>query len=327
MVDCAGLVPDAWQGRGLGNYFLDEIRKADALIHVVDASGETDLEGRPVKTGSHDPVEDVHFLEKELNMWIAQILKKGWSKLKRGVESGKTNFYSSLEEKLSGLSIKRNKIIEAARKAGLNQDKPPSWNDREFMDFVNHLRSKAKPMLIAANKIDKSEAEDNIERLRDTGYPVSACSAEAELALRRASEKGMISYKPGDSSFTILKPEVMTKHQVNMLEIIRKRILGSFGTTGVQECVNAASFDLLEMIVVYTVEDAEKLTDHDGRVLPNARILAHGTTARELAYKIHTELGDSFIYAVDVRTKKRLGENYVLCDRDIISIASAKKRG
>ena len=39
LVDCAGLVPGAWQGRGLGNQFLDEIRQADALIHIVDAVG------------------------------------------------------------------------------------------------------------------------------------------------------------------------------------------------------------------------------------------------------------------------------------------------
>ncbi|MEM4201360.1 MAG: GTPase, partial [Nitrososphaerales archaeon] len=39
LVDVAGLVPGASQGRGLGNKFLDDLRQADALIHVVDASG------------------------------------------------------------------------------------------------------------------------------------------------------------------------------------------------------------------------------------------------------------------------------------------------
>jgi ribosome-binding ATPase YchF (GTP1/OBG family) len=41
---------------------------------------------------------------------------------------------------------------------------------------------------------------------------------------------------------------------------------------------------------------------------------------------IHTELGESFIYAVDARTKRRLGEGYALKDKDVISIVSAKKR-
>lgn len=46
LLDVAGLVPGAHQGRGLGNKFLDDLRHADALIHVVDVSGTTDAEGQ-----------------------------------------------------------------------------------------------------------------------------------------------------------------------------------------------------------------------------------------------------------------------------------------
>jgi ribosome-binding ATPase YchF (GTP1/OBG family) len=46
LLDVAGLVPGAHQGRGLGNKFLDDLRHADALIHVVDVSGTTDAEGK-----------------------------------------------------------------------------------------------------------------------------------------------------------------------------------------------------------------------------------------------------------------------------------------
>ena len=181
-------------------------------------------------------------------------------------------------------------------------------------------------MLIAANKIDIPAAEENLERLRDSGYLVVPCSAEAELALRRASEKSLIQYKPGDVDFSVLKPAEMTEKQRRALELIRERVLRRHGTTGVQEAINAAFFKLLKMIVVYTVEDPEKLTDHNGRVLPDARLIPEGTTARELAYSIHTELGESFIYAIDCRSKVRRGENYVLKDRDVISIVSAKRR-
>ena len=48
VIDIAGLVPGAHLGKGIGNKFLDDSRQADALIHVVDASGSTDSEGRPV---------------------------------------------------------------------------------------------------------------------------------------------------------------------------------------------------------------------------------------------------------------------------------------
>ena len=325
LVDTAGLVPEAWQGRGLGNQFLDEIRKADALIHIVDAAGSTDLEGRLVKPGTHDPLEDVRFLEREITMWIVQILKRDWLKIARTVESSRTDLFSALEERLSGLSIIRKHILEALHKTGLPADKPTTWNDEEFFGFVDTLRTVSKPMLIAANKIDMPPAEENVERLKETGYTVVPCCAEAELALRRAAEKGLIRYLPGDRDFEVKDPASMVDRQKKALEIVRDKVL-QHRTTGVQEAINTAFFKLLDMIVVYTVEDAQRLSDHNGRVLPDARLIPKGTTAKELAYIIHTELGENFIHAVDAKTRMRRGEDHVLQDRDVISIISAKKR-
>jgi len=326
LIDCAGLVPGAWQGRGLGNQFLDEVRKADALIHVVDASGGTDIEGRLVKVGSHDPLEDARFLETEITMWLAQIIKRDWAKTARTAESGATDLYALLEERLSGLAIKRAHIFEAVRKTGLNAEKPTFWSEDDLLRFLDTLRRIAKPMLLAANKIDLEPAEQNVERLKTSNYQVVPCCAEAELALRRAAEKEWIDYKPGDGNFNVLKPEALTETQNKALQTIREKILIRFGSTGVQDAINAAYFKLLNMIVVYPVEDVEKLSDHKGNVLPDAYVVPYGTTARQLAYLIHTEIGEGFIYAVEAREKKRIGENYVLKDRDVISIVSAKKR-
>jgi ribosome-binding ATPase YchF (GTP1/OBG family) len=325
-IDCAGLVPDAWQGRGLGNQFLDEIRKADALIHVVDASGGTDSEGRLCKPGDHDPLEDVKFLEREITMWMASILKRDWPKIARTVESELSDLYAKLEERLSGLAIRRSHVFEAVRKANLNADKPTAWSEEDFLRFVDTLRQIAKPMLIVANKIDIPEAEKNLERLKKLNYVVVPCCSEAELALRRAAEKQLIDYRPGDCNFKIAKPEKLTESQIRALETIREKILLKLGSTGVQEAINMAYFKLLNMITVYPVEDLEHLSDHNGRVLPDAYLVPYGTTARQLAYIIHTELGEGFIYAVEAREKKRVGEDYTLKDRDVLSIASAKKR-
>lgn len=326
LIDCAGLVPGAWQGRGLGNQFLDEIRKADALIHIVDAAGATDLEGRPCDPGTHDPIEDVKFLEIEMTMWLAQIMKKNWSKLARTAESSGKDIVAPLEELLSGLTIRKPHLIEALRKTGLNADKPTEWSEEDFTAFVDALMKLAKPMLIAANKMDLPPAEENLEKLKKTGYTVIPCSAEAELALRRAAEKELIDYRPGDCNFKILKPEKLTDPQKKALETIREKILLKFGSAGVQDALNAAFLKLLGMIVVYPVEDVEHLSDHKGRVLPDAYLVPYGSTARQLAYIIHTELGETFIYAVDAREKRRIGENHVLKDRDVISIVSARKR-
>lgn len=326
LIDIAGLVPGAWEGRGLGNQFLDEIRRADALVHIVDASGGTDCEGKSCKPGEHDPLEDVQFLEREITMWMVTILKKDWAKIARTAEADKKGIAVPLEERLTGLGIKRNSVAEAIRRANLNVDKPATWSDDDFYRFVDTLRRISKPMLIVANKIDLPAAQANIERLKKLDYIVIPASAEAELALRRAAEKQLIDYKPGDKDFKISQPEKLSPGQIKALEAVKEKVLRTNGTTGVQEAINTAYFKLLDMITVYPVEDLEHLSDHNGRVLPDAYLVPKGTTAHQFAYIIHTELGEGFIYAVDARHKTRIGEDAILKDRDVISIVSAKKR-
>ena len=324
LVDCAGLVPGAWQGRGLGNQFLDEIRQADALIHIVDASGSADSEGKPCDPGAHDPTEDVRFLERELDMWLLQIVKKEWTRAVRGVEGAKEDLTVILDEKLSGLGIRRNHILSAKTKTGLNFEKPSAWTEEQLLSLITELRKSSKPLLIAANKMDVSPAEKNLEKLRTMGHMAVPCCAEAELALRRAAEKGMISYIPGDSNFKTdtakLSPE-----QSNALTHIKEKVLLPLGSTGVQDALNLAFFKLLQMITVYPVEDPEKLTDHKGRVLPDAYLVPYGITAKEFAGVIHSDLAAGFLYATEVRSKMRVADNYVLKDNDVISIASAKR--
>ncbi len=326
LIDIAGIVPGAWEGRGLGNQFLDEIRRADALVHIVDASGGTDCEGKSCKPGEHDPLEDVQFLEKEITMWMVTILKKDWARIARTAEQDKKGIAHHLEDRLSGLSIRRQCVNEAIRKAGLNVDKPATWCDDDFYRFVDNLRRISKPLLIVANKIDLPTAQANIERMKKLDYIVIPASAEAELALRRAAEKGLIDYRPGDGDFRIVQPEKLSAGQIQGLERIKEKILKANGSTGVQQVLNTAYFKLLDMIVVYPVEDIEHLADHNGRVLPDTYLVPKGTTAHQFAYVIHSELGDNFLYAVDARDKRRIGEDAVLKDRDVISIVSTKKR-
>ncbi|HLN45786.1 MAG TPA: redox-regulated ATPase YchF, partial [Candidatus Sulfotelmatobacter sp.] len=305
LIDVAGLVPGAWEGRGLGNQFLDEIRRADALIHIVDASGGTDCEGRVCKPGEHDPLEDVQFLEREITLWMTTILKKDWPKISRTVDADKKGIYGLLEDRFSGLGIKRGHVSEATRRTGLNPDRVTAWNDTDFEKFVDTLRRVAKPMLIVANKIDLPTAKTNVEKLKQLDYTVIPCSAEAELALRRAAEKQLIDYRPGDRDFKILQPEKLSVNQIRALEMIREKILLLNGSTGVQNAINIAYFKLLNMITIYPVEDVEHLSDHNGRVLPDVYLIPDGTTAHQFAYIIHTELGESFLYAVDARDKRR----------------------
>jgi len=327
LVDVAGLVPGASQGRGLGNKFLDDLRQADALIHVVDASGSTDEEGRVCEPGSHDPLKDVEFVEREFNLWLKQILMRDWQRVARTVEAGADKLVTMLAQRLSGLSIGEPVIQEAISKLGLKAEKPTSWSEEHIDRFVDYLRRSSKPSLIAANKCDLPTSEKNIARLKETGRLVIPCASEAELVLRRAAEKGLIEYIPGDSGFKIKTPERLTAEQKRALEFIERRILAKWGSTGVQQAINAAYFQLLQSIVVYPVEDESKLSDKKGNVLPDAKVVRRGTTARDLAYLIHTDLGDSFLYAVDAVSGVRLGADHVLEDGQVIKIVAAAKRG
>lgn len=325
LIDVAGLVPGAWQGKGLGNMFLDDIRKADALIHVVDAAGTTDEEGQSCKPGTRDPVKDVEFLDYEIVMWLVQIIKKDWKKIVQIVEVTKGSFVDSLADRLSGLSIRKPHIIEALKRSGLEAERVSKWSEEDIFNFTFSLRKVAQPMIIAANKIDLPYAEENIKKLEKLGYPVVPCCCEAELILRRASEKGLISYKPGDSDFKV-KSTAINEEQQRALNMIKEKVLNKWGSTGIQETMNTAFFKLLQMITVYPVENSEELSNHKGNVLPDVYLIPSGSNVRQLAYQVHTELGTAFIYAIDARTKMRLGEDYILKDRDIIKIVSAKGR-
>jgi hypothetical protein len=257
---------------------------------------------------------------------MVTILKKDWPKIARTAEADKKGVAAQLEERLTGLGIRRQSVGEAIRMANLSVDKPAAWTNEDFYHFVDNLRRISKPMLIVANKIDLPTAEANLERLKKLDYMVIPCSSEAELALRRAAEKQLIDYKPGDCNFKVTHPEKLSQSQVMALDAIREKVLQKNGSTGVQDALNMAYFKLLNMITVYPVEDLEHLSDHNERILPDVYLVPNGTTARQFAYIIHTELGESFLYAVDARDRRRIGEDAVLKDRDVISIVSTKKR-
>jgi ribosome-binding ATPase YchF (GTP1/OBG family) len=300
LVDCAGLVPGAWQGKGLGNQFLDEIRQADALIHIVDAAGATDIEGKPCDIGAHDPRDDVQFLETELDMWLLQIVKKDWEKTVKRVEGTKEDLGSVLEERLSGLGVRRAHVLKAQEDLRLDPARPGRWTDDQLLRFLHEVRRVTKPMLVAANKIDIPKAKDNVEALGKLGYPVIPCCAEAELALRRTAERGLTDYRPGDSNFKVTNPSLSAEQEAALTRI-REKILIPWGSTGVQAAIDHAFFKMLRMIAVYPVENPDNLTDHKGRVLPDVHLVPFGTTAKQFAGLIHSDLGEGFLYAVDVR--------------------------
>ena len=322
-IDVAGLVPDAHKGRGLGNKFLDDLRQADAFIHIVDASGSTDSEGNPCDVGKHDPLQDVIFLEKEITYWFFDIVKNGWDRLSKTCELEEQKIEKVLVEKLTGLGIKEDHITSALRKMNVDQKKPTRWTDDDLLEFADHIRKMSKPMIIAFNKCDKAPDQfmTKADELRSKGYIVVPTSAESELALHNAAKKEIIEYTPGGNNFTVLKPDILNEKQRQALEYIRTHVVQKYGSTGIQKCIDEA-VRMLNLIVVYPVEDAHRLTDKEDRILPDAHLVPKGTTARELAYRVHTDLGKHFIRAIDARTHRVVGADHVLQNGDVISIVA-----
>jgi ribosome-binding ATPase len=325
LVDVAGLVSGASMGRGRGNQFLDELRQADALIHVVDASGGTDEEGRKVEIGSNDPVADVKMVENELDLWVMGIIGKDWEKSARLAEQTGSSVVAHLAQRLSGLGIDEEGIEEALLHLKLKPDKPADWTRDDLSNLVRVLREKNKPSLIAANKADLPGAQERIESLKKTEKMVVPCAAEAELLLRRASEHGLIRYTPGDRSFEAARSD-LTPQQVRALQLVKEKVLDSYGGTGVQQAIDQAYFGLLKAIVAYPVEDETRLADKDGNVLPDAYVMRGGSTALELARKVHTDLAKGFLYAIDAKTGMRVSGDHRLKNGDILKIVSSSRR-
>ncbi len=324
IIDVAGLVPGAHEGKGLGNKFLDDARQADGLIHVIDVSGSTDSEGKPLTPGTGDPLGDIKFVEEEFDMWLVSIIRRDWDKIKE-LDSSGLNTNQILKRRLSGLGIRESAIDKVLNNLKLQNKKIRSWTEQELLDFCTNTRKIVKPVLIAANKADILTSQDHLKKIMVKYDNVIACTAELEMLLRKAAKNGFVHYLPGDNSFEIKENVQLTEKQRSALQIVSD-FIKKHGSTGVQDALNVACFDLLRKIVVYPVEDESKLTDKKGNILPEAYLLNEKSTAKDLANAIHDELGRGFLFAIDVRTRKRLGADYKLKNNDVIKIVSATSR-
>ncbi len=317
LMDVAGLVKGASTGKGLGNQFLDDLRQADLFIHIVDVSGTTDSEG---KEGKGNPIEDINMLENELDLWYLGIFKKVWKSFSKSLKTTKKDFSKEVAKQFSGLKVTEDNVKDVVLKFKFDAQNSDKWGEKELLRFAHELRHLTKPMIIAANKIDKSNAKENYELLREE-FPnlmIIPCSADSELALREASKAGLIEYSPGETEFKIHDDKTNEK-QKQALGSIKKNVLKNYVEgTGVQGILDSAVFGLLKYFAVFPA--GSKLADTKGNVLPDCFLVPPGTTAVDFAYILHTDLGDNFIKAIDIRTKKAVGKEHILEHRDGIEI-------
>ena len=324
LIDIAGLVPGAHEGKGLGNQFLDDARQTEALIHVVDIAGTTDIQGQPVPIGTHDPLEDVKFVQEEFDQWFTQILDREWQKLTKEIEQKTVKLVDGIAKRFSGLGIKDYDVQTVLQKTNLLTKKPNEWNHDDVALFVKELRKHTKPILIAANKADLCNDLEIISKIQD--FAVIPCSAETELLLKKAAKSGLVNYVPGSEAFSINENSNISPQQKKALELVNS-VFSKIKTTGIQTALNSIVFDVLKLIVVYPVEDESKFCNKDGVVFPDAKLLTENSTAKDLAETIHADIAKGFLHAIDCKTKQRIGADHKLQNGDVIKIVSTLSRG
>jgi ribosome-binding ATPase YchF (GTP1/OBG family) len=317
LVDVAGLVPGAHEGKGLGNQFLSDLNEADVLIHVVDFTGETDLEGEP--TEDHDPREDIDFLENELDMWYLDVLEKGIERYRSGYHGEDGDIEADLAEQMSAFKISEEEIKQVVLSLDLELD-PDAWEADDREALAREIRIRTKPMVIAANKMDTAAAQENWEPITtDPDYehltfvPVSA---HAEKALKKGDDQDVLDYRPGDADFEVTAD--LPEEKAAGLEQVREFVT-EFDGTGVQQAIETALFEELEAMAIFP---GARTPQDDGTFLQDCFVLPGGSTAEEFAYFLHTDIGDGFLHAHDVRSGRQVGADTELEHRDVVEITT-----
>ncbi|SEH47100.1 GTP-binding conserved hypothetical protein TIGR00650 [Halopenitus malekzadehii] len=321
LVDVAGLVPGAHEGRGLGNQFLTDLNETDVLVHVVDFSGTTDIEGEA--TEGHDPREDIDFLEEELDQWYLDVLEKGIDKYETRYHGSEAAIEVELAEQLSAFGITKDGVKQVILAEGLELD-PETWDDADREELAREIRKRTKPMIVAANKMDTPAAQDNWEAITtDPDYDhltFVSTSAHAEKALKNADESGAIDYTAGDDGFEVLAD--LDDEQAAGLDRIAE-FLDEYGGTGVQTSLEAAVFNVLGCIAVFP-GSANGPTDEKG-VFRDCFILPEGSTTEDFAFHIHSDIGEGLLHGLDCRADRQVSKDHELEHRDVIELVSTKQ--
>ena len=251
-------------------------------------------------------------------------MKDGWSRGARRIQAeGVKGFTQFLQERLSGLGATDSicqRSFDAFAQQHQDMTSPWDWSDDVLMLLASSIRKHLFPIFVAGNKADLAP-EGVLEHLKDVLPSFTPCSAETELALRQAGKAGFITYVAGNTSFELNENQSMNDAQKKGLSVLAERVEKLRGT-GLIQLLDQVLFDELERIVVYPVQDESQWTDGDGNVLPDALVVQNGIQAKQVAYKVHSDLGDGFIKGVDGRTRRIVGAEHELSDGDVLRIHS-----
>lgn len=248
-----------------GNKFLDDLRHADALIHVVDVSGTTDAEGK--STRGYDPSQDIVWLRSEIVNWVLGNLMQKWGGVKRRHTAIKATAVATLQGQFSGYGSNAAVVARTLDKLALKEPLQ-DWSDATVELVVNTFVDEKFPTVIALNKIDHPDADKNISKIAKIEKPerLVLCSAISEVFLRRLVKQGFIRYIPGSESVDMREDLVeqgeedggglkeMDAKLKTRVENLKDMVLYRFGSTGVNQVLSQAS-KVLGLVPVFTVRN------------------------------------------------------------------------
>lgn len=324
LLDVAGLVPGAHEGRGLGNKFLDDLRHADALIHVVDVSGTTDAEGK--STRGYDPVADVDWLQDEIFYWVLGNLKEKWGSIKRRHVATKSSTVDTLQNQFSGYGSTSDLVARSLKDIQSSLPSLDQWTDDQLEMVVRAFTREKFPTVLALNKMDHPDADKNVSKILKK-YPSTKAvltSAISEVFIRKLAKQGYVQYEEG-TEFLDTKEDLpdsdlkeVDEKLMERIENVRDLVLYRFGSTGVVQVLQAAA-DLLHLVPVYPVKNIHNFGGTS--VFRDCVLLRKGTTVGQAARKIlNAEVSIAAIEGVGgVKVAEDdtidVGKNDILCFR------------
>ena len=269
--DVAGLVPGAYQGRGKGNKFLDDLNDADVLVHVVDASGLTNAEGQlreDDNTTGHEKsvLQEVYWVRLEIHQWIYTNVLRKWDTIKRRPEK--------LPIMFTGYHATTSMVHLAARKVGITQaqmENPGAWSLSTLHLLVAAFIRVRFPVVVALNKSDMPSAAANVAYVKANLHPNEVAveiSADTERQLIALREEGKLEYRVGGCPRGEVPPQIHAYLQSHG------------GSTGVTEVLSTA-IAMRPTIRVFPVTDAV-LSSYGGGVLQQCFHLVPGSSAADL---------------------------------------------
>ncbi len=315
VVDIPGLIRGASTGKGMGNEFLENIKDAIVILQVYDASGHTAEDGSIIEQGGEDPVNEINLVRSELAMWVTGRLKDDWERFSKRADLSGEPFEKALLKKVSSIGLNQSDLHTIFTMAKFPQ-KFEKWGDSDFDNFAEAVFTGLKAMIAVGNKADLLTEDQRTELMKRIPGTL-LISAEYELTVSRAFSNGFIGST--DPPFEI-KHDLNEKQKAGLEKI--SDLFASSSVKRTRDLLTHIVKEVLGRIVVYPVYDETHWTDKNGNVLPDAFIMKNGETALDLAYRIHTDIGENFIKAIDARTRRTVGRDHELHDGDVIKIVA-----